>query len=551
MPIVVCKECSQKLSVPEHLAGRNYTCPKCGTVQPALAAPIGAVGVPVAPAPAAQDPNAPQWHALIGDVQYGPYSTVQVCTYIGGGMIRADTLLWRDGMPYWTPAHLVTEFAEPLRAASAIETHEFVAVQSAAPAHAEGPQASQEPGAAYERIRQASKKSDATTYLVIGGVLVGVLLIVGVILLARSRQPPRETPAPPPRVITVRVTPDGGYTPAPPTKSALPRKTPDAPVPPVRRPPEPGPDEWQPGTGEKGGEKLFDDADLGQYLAGGTQAEDLPDLQVTVDGQQRALVDVWTAYQMAVDDYEGAVSEVQLCQEKMKDAGLPDADPEPTDKERAAAYAADRQEFDKLRRARMEEAIAEYDRARSAYEDASAALKKGGSKLAYTVARQRLEKATLNRRKVLLYDLKTDKKWSDLLKEIRDKHYGEGKKAVSLPEEQQKLKDELDELTARADTARKKVELYNAAFEAIQLPLMAAGILRTGASYQVDGDQPRIGGGRWVHVVPGSDEYKRLVSREARQLRNAAEELRAQKKVREAAVLEALLPKRFPGATAP
>jgi hypothetical protein len=55
------------------------------------------------------------WSYANREKPIGPYSEGRIRALIGHGEIRADTLLWRQGMPEWARAAEVAEFAALLR----------------------------------------------------------------------------------------------------------------------------------------------------------------------------------------------------------------------------------------------------------------------------------------------------------------------------------------------------------------------------------------------------------------------------------------------------
>jgi hypothetical protein len=55
------------------------------------------------------------WSYANREKPIGPFSEGQMHELLDAGEIRADTLVWRHGMPEWAPAGTVEPFASRLR----------------------------------------------------------------------------------------------------------------------------------------------------------------------------------------------------------------------------------------------------------------------------------------------------------------------------------------------------------------------------------------------------------------------------------------------------
>ncbi|RMG13881.1 MAG: DUF4339 domain-containing protein [Planctomycetota bacterium] len=86
-----------------------------GAMQPAFAQPAPGYGAPPGPAPTAVAPPplpaSTTFHAAIGGAQQGPFDLNALRGLLGQGRLRPETLVWRAGMPNWTPAKDVPELA--------------------------------------------------------------------------------------------------------------------------------------------------------------------------------------------------------------------------------------------------------------------------------------------------------------------------------------------------------------------------------------------------------------------------------------------------------
>ena len=55
------------------------------------------------------------WHYAVGGQQFGPLSEAEFLQKVGGGIIQADTLVWREGMANWQPWREVAAGAADVR----------------------------------------------------------------------------------------------------------------------------------------------------------------------------------------------------------------------------------------------------------------------------------------------------------------------------------------------------------------------------------------------------------------------------------------------------
>ncbi|HKT02945.1 MAG TPA: DUF4339 domain-containing protein, partial [Rugosimonospora sp.] len=69
-------------------------------------------GQPAAPAPAPPPlPAAAQWYIAVNNQQQGPYDAGALAAQVAGGALTPATLVWKAGLPQWTPAAQVPELA--------------------------------------------------------------------------------------------------------------------------------------------------------------------------------------------------------------------------------------------------------------------------------------------------------------------------------------------------------------------------------------------------------------------------------------------------------
>lgn len=54
-------------------------------------------------------PIKPVWHYSVGTETYGPITLLELRSLVASGQLRATDLVWKDGMPEWTPVVKVSE----------------------------------------------------------------------------------------------------------------------------------------------------------------------------------------------------------------------------------------------------------------------------------------------------------------------------------------------------------------------------------------------------------------------------------------------------------
>jgi hypothetical protein len=82
--------------------------------QPAQQTQQSGQGGPSGPPPL---PQQTQWYLGVGGQQQGPFDTGALQAQAEAGTLTPTTLVWRSGMPSWTPAQDVPEVAAVLGAA--------------------------------------------------------------------------------------------------------------------------------------------------------------------------------------------------------------------------------------------------------------------------------------------------------------------------------------------------------------------------------------------------------------------------------------------------
>ncbi len=74
----------------------------------------GAGSAPASPSGPPPLPGRPEWYVGVGGQQTGPMAAGEVATKVRSGQYPADALVWRQGMPEWTPADHVDELNDLL-----------------------------------------------------------------------------------------------------------------------------------------------------------------------------------------------------------------------------------------------------------------------------------------------------------------------------------------------------------------------------------------------------------------------------------------------------
>ncbi len=104
----VCPACRDTINAPASLAGEEAPCPKCGADVDRWPAPVSSPGVVrIVPLPPTAEPAV--WFYMVNGARRGPVTVAQLKALVESGVLRANDLLWRDGMPAWVPAGTVTE----------------------------------------------------------------------------------------------------------------------------------------------------------------------------------------------------------------------------------------------------------------------------------------------------------------------------------------------------------------------------------------------------------------------------------------------------------
>jgi hypothetical protein len=64
-----------------------------------------------APPPMPTPAGETMWYCMVGPQQVGPVSVAGILSMIQAGTITGTTMVWREGLPAWTPAGGVPELA--------------------------------------------------------------------------------------------------------------------------------------------------------------------------------------------------------------------------------------------------------------------------------------------------------------------------------------------------------------------------------------------------------------------------------------------------------
>jgi len=110
----VCPACRATVTAPASLQGESYPCPKCkadvdrwpAPINPPTASPAV---VRVVPPPVEQA----VWHYSVNGARRGPVTTTQLKAQVESGVVRANDLLWREGLPAWVEAGTIPELFPP------------------------------------------------------------------------------------------------------------------------------------------------------------------------------------------------------------------------------------------------------------------------------------------------------------------------------------------------------------------------------------------------------------------------------------------------------
>lgn len=126
----VCPACKATITGPASLQGHASPCPKCRATVDPWPAPVGQPAPAVAPAPARapapasapasvrvvpQPPPVEQavWFYTANGARRGPVTTTQLKSQVETGVVRANDLIWREGLPGWVEAGTVPELFPP------------------------------------------------------------------------------------------------------------------------------------------------------------------------------------------------------------------------------------------------------------------------------------------------------------------------------------------------------------------------------------------------------------------------------------------------------
>lgn len=105
----VCPACRDTINAPASLAGEESPCPKCGADVDRWPAPISSPGVVrIVPQPPPAESVA-AWFYMVNGARRGPVTVAQLKALVESAVLRANDLLWRDGMPAWVAAGTVPE----------------------------------------------------------------------------------------------------------------------------------------------------------------------------------------------------------------------------------------------------------------------------------------------------------------------------------------------------------------------------------------------------------------------------------------------------------
>lgn len=114
----------------------------------------------------------PVWYYARGEVERGPFTSVQIKALANAGKLRPNDMVWTEGMENWTEAEKVSELFPNHRAAA-----DNKVAGTATPAVNEAPAATRARFAG----RAASSPSDLASLLTLGGracLFIGVLCVV-------------------------------------------------------------------------------------------------------------------------------------------------------------------------------------------------------------------------------------------------------------------------------------------------------------------------------------------------------------------------------------
>ena len=90
----------QSAAIIEHLFG--------GVIKQAKQAPDDALAAVPGGSPPSRKVN-PIWHYSVGSDQYGPVTLLELRGLVNSGQLTADDLVWKEGLPDWTPVSDIGE----------------------------------------------------------------------------------------------------------------------------------------------------------------------------------------------------------------------------------------------------------------------------------------------------------------------------------------------------------------------------------------------------------------------------------------------------------
>ncbi len=104
----VCPACRDTINAPASLAGEEAPCPKCGADVDRWPSPVSSPGV-VRVVPQPPPAESAVWFYMVNGARRGPVTVAQLKALVESGVLRANDLLWRGGMPAWVVAGTVPE----------------------------------------------------------------------------------------------------------------------------------------------------------------------------------------------------------------------------------------------------------------------------------------------------------------------------------------------------------------------------------------------------------------------------------------------------------
>lgn len=109
----VCPACRATITAPTSLQGESYPCPKCKADVDRWPAPLNPAPASVRVVPQPPPVEQAVWHYSANGSRRGPVTVTQLKSLIESGVVRANDLLWREGLPAWVEAGTVPELFSP------------------------------------------------------------------------------------------------------------------------------------------------------------------------------------------------------------------------------------------------------------------------------------------------------------------------------------------------------------------------------------------------------------------------------------------------------